>query len=214
MEPAVNEQIEKRYGRMTIISDAGKNKWGYKMVECLCDCGNRRIVSLYDLKRSHTTSCGCLRIDKLRADNTTHGLSKTPTHNSWRAMLERCNRPAHQFYLYYGGRGIAVCKRWMTFENFLADMGLKPKGKSLDRIDPNGNYEPGNCRWATSKEQARNVSNIRTITHNGKTQTIAAWADDLGVKVCTLHMRLFRGWSVADTLERPIKEEGTWKQPE
>lgn len=176
------------------------------MARCVCDCGKERHVSLYDLKRGHTTSCGCYRVEKCRSYNTTHGLSRTPTHNSWRGMIARCTDPKHQFYRYYGGKGVTVCDSWISsFANFLNDMGLKPKGTSLDRINPNGNYEPSNCRWATKTEQARNVSDIRTVTHNGKTQTIASWAEELGVKACTLHMRLFRGWSVADTLEKPIK---------
>jgi len=194
-----------RYGRLTVVSTEERNKWGYIMARCVCDCGNERLVSLCDLKRGHTSSCGCYRSEKMRVDSTTHGLSKTPTHNSWRGMMARCNNPKHQYYRLYGERGITVCQRWHSFENFLADMGMKPKGASIDRINNLGNYEPENCRWANNIEQARNVSSNRILTYKGKSQSVAAWADDLGVKAVTLNMRLFRGWSVTKTLERPIK---------
>lgn len=200
------KELESKYGRLTIISPADKNKWGYVMVKCLCDCGNERIVSLYDLKRGHTTSCGCFHSDKLTAYNTTHGMSRTPTHNSWRGMVERCNNPKHEFYRYYGGRGVSVCERWLSFDNFYYDMGDKPKGCSIDRINTNGNYELNNCRWSTIKEQARNARSNRLIKYKDRVQCVAAWAEERGMNKNVLEMRLLRGWPVEEAIERPAKQ--------
>lgn len=124
---------------------------------CQCDCGKQVTVRSQSLRKGETTSCGCARAERMRAEKTTHGLYKTPTYNSWRSMLARCSDSTHRNFKDYGGRGITVCSRWReSFENFLADMGERPPDKSLDRIDTNGHYEPGNCRWATRTEQNRN----------------------------------------------------------
>lgn len=115
-------------------------------------------------------------------------------------MLARCTNGKNRRYKDYGGRGIGVCERWYDFANFLADMGEKPKGYSLDRIDVNGDYEPGNCRWATATEQARNKRNNTLLTHNGETHTIAEWGDILGIRHTTISTRLHSGWSVERAL--------------
>jgi len=195
-----------KYGRLSVIADGGKNKWGYRMVDCKCDCGNPVHVSLYDLKRGHTSSCGCFRSEKIKAKMSTHGLSRTPTHNSWRGMIARCNDPKHDYYRLYGGRGISVCERWLQFDNFYFDMGEKPEGASLDRINNNGNYEPSNCRWATKKEQARNCSTNRLLQYKGRTQSLAAWADEIGMSLQVLRMRIFRGWPTDIAIEKPVKQ--------
>jgi hypothetical protein len=131
---------------------------------CRCDCGNEATVRGASLARGNTRSCGCLRreataaMGKARATHGhTVGHKPTPTFNSWSSMRDRCNRVTGPNYANYGGRGITVCDRWVdSFENFLADMGERPVGTSLDRIDPFGNYEPGNCQWSTPTAQARN----------------------------------------------------------
>lgn len=112
----------------------------------------------------------------------------------WRAMKSRCCDPASEAWADYGGRGIVVCERWLkSFDHFCADMGDRPSlGHSIDRIDNDGNYEPGNCRWATDAEQARNRRNSILLTHNGATKTLAAWADEMGVSYYTLYLRIFR----------------------
>jgi hypothetical protein len=150
-----------RYGRLIVIKEVeshiqpnGKIRRKFK---CLCDCGNNVTTQLVSLRSNRTKSCGCLQKEVAVSSNTTHGMKEIPSYNSWRGMKNRCNNPNSEDYKHYGGRGIIVCDRWLnSFENFLEDMGSRPYGYSIDRIDVNGNYELSNCKWATSKEQLKN----------------------------------------------------------
>ena len=119
-----------------------------------------------------------------------HGMSRTPTHESWRSMKQRCNNPRSTAYRNYGGRGITVCERWNSFENFLADMGEQPDGMQIERIHNDLGYAPGNCRWATRKEQHRNKRSNRMITFKSETLPLAAWAERLNIRRDTLSRRL------------------------
>ena len=126
----------------------------------------------------------------------------------WRGMRERCLNPKLKGYPNYGGKGIQVCERWMTFENFLADMGRRPSSKyTLERINNNGNYEPTNCRWATMTEQQRNRSSNRLLTYQSKTQPAVVWAEEVGVEYQTLMKRLEAGWDVGRALSVPSKRQ-------
>jgi hypothetical protein len=118
---------------------------------------------------------------------------RTPANVTWVGMRARCNNPTTRHYDRYGGRGIKVCDRWQTFKNFLADMGERPPGKSLDRIDNDGDYEPGNCRWATRIEQRRNRGDVKKVTLNGITLPMIDWAERLGITWSTVLARLRRG---------------------
>jgi hypothetical protein len=150
--------------RLTLIHRIPKTRPARALYRC--ECGTEKIIGVDPVKRGKTRSCGCLGREisaarmrdrsEFRAGRRTHGKTGTPTFVTWMAMLSRCTNKNITNYAYYGGRGITVCERWMSFENFLSDMGERPEGMSIDRKDVNGNYEPSNCQWATRLEQSRN----------------------------------------------------------
>lgn len=145
-----------RFGRLTFVSDAGKVKTS-KLGVFTCDCGTHITTYIANVKRGKKSSCGCLRLEYLKnPSQKKHGLSQTPTYSSWMNMMYRCNNDNATGYENYGGRGISVCDRWHDFRNFLKDMGERPKGMSIDRLDTNGNYELSNCKWSTRSEQSKN----------------------------------------------------------
>lgn len=146
-------------------------------------------------------------------NNYYHGQSYTKTYRSWDAMVGRCYNKTDKKYKNYGGRGIVTCDEWLKFEGFYKDMGDRPKGLTLDRIDSNKNYSKENCRWSTQKVQQNNRTNNRILEFNGKSQTVSEWADELQINYSTLANRInFLGWSVEKALLTPVDQNRNWRK--
>jgi len=194
-----------RYGRLTVRLFVTRNPQRY---ECDCLCGRVVIVPKRDLRSGNTRSRDCLQSDETVARSYRHGLSSTSTYSSWLAMIRRCYDPTYERYEEWGGRGIAVCERWRGPSgamNFYTDMGERPAGCSLERINNNGNYEPSNCKWATRSEQQSNKRNNRLVTFNEQTRTLTEWESVLGFKRNVLFYRLDHGWDVERALTTPSR---------
>lgn len=199
----------KLFGRLLVISEAPREeKYRWVLWRCKCECGNEHIVKTQALMNGSTRSCGCLFLDTARAKGRakrTHGATNTRTYNKWVAMKGRCSNENNQKFKNYGGRGIKVCERWAnSFSNFLADMGEAPEGMSLDRIDPNGDYTPENCRWATQKTQQNNRTNNVILQVDGKRMTLSEAARHVGITPDMLQQRLKRG----DPLDYALRPKG------
>ncbi len=192
-----NTFVGKRFGRLTVMSATrGDERW---MLLCKCDCGNEHLCSASKVRCGEMISCGCARKDspaiKSFAKSRRHFKERRakdfPEYDVWHGMRWRCNNPKSEKYPQYGGRGIKVCARWENFRNFVEDMGPRPSLKhSIDRIDNNGNYEPGNCRWATSQEQGENKQNTVKLTIGGVTKALVAWCRETGASYHNVHWRL------------------------
>jgi len=197
-----------RFGQLSVLRldkiEDGRSWW-----LCKCDCGVELSVRSNNLKQK-TKSCGCRNYRKCRQGKFRqgkHGLSKSVEYRTWITMLQRCLDENCKSYSRYGGRGITVCERWLLFENFFADMGMRPsKRHSIDRIDNEKGYGPDNCRWATQKEQTRNTRRNRHLVLNGITKTLAEWEELTGISHVTITARIDRhGWDVERALTTPIR---------
>lgn len=184
-----------KFGKLTVIKEVGKDKNNYILLLCICECGGQKIVNKDNLKGNRIKSCGCLQ--------ESHNHYKSRLYHIWSAMIQRCTNINNPAFKDYGGRGIKVCDRWLnSFSNFLADMG-EPKSifLTLDRYpNKNGNYEPGNCRWATFKEQTRNKRNNRVLTYGEEKLIAVDWAKILKISAGTLYRHLRKGHSIADII--------------
>ena len=193
-----------KFGKLTVQKLAYTNNKAFW--ECICDCGNKKIVSTSDLKCGKVKSCGCLWIK--------HNKTKTKLYQVWCSMRARCYRPSHSDYYLYGARGIKICEEWlvdyMNFYNWAISNGYKedlpPKTLSLDRINVDGNYEPHNCRWVTLKKQANNTRRNHYITLENETHTISEWAEIYNINSTTIQKRLKKGWDVFSAVTMPVRK--------
>lgn len=202
-----------RFGRL-VVQNYDRIEKRETLWVCLCDCGVVCTVGGRKLITGNTKSCGCLKREGgiKKAVAITHGCSRrmcghsrTAAYQAWLNMKSRCGNPKRVNFSKYGGRGIVVCQRWLaSFQNFLDDMGEPPKGMELDRINNDGNYEPGNCKWSTETMQARNRSTNLMVTFNGETLCLAAWSERLGIHRRTLQNRLAR-WTIEKSFSTPVR---------
>lgn len=196
---------KQKFNRLTVLETFIKDYRRY--AKCICDCGKNVTILFQSLKSGHTKSCGCLQKELAGTQSSTHGLRGTKEYQCWSHIKDRCLNLNNKRYSSYAGRGITMCERWIhSFENFLADMGFAPTPQhSIDRIDNMGNYEPGNCRWATDKEQGNNRRTSLIIEYNGSKKTLAQWCRELGLKYPAMQSRLSKGWPVNKAFETPTK---------
>lgn len=171
---------------------------------CQCVCGTVRVVSAHNLVDDVSHGCGCTR-----RKTTTHGMTGSHEYNSWANMLGRCTNPGNEDYPLYGGRGISVCEEWKRFENFFRDLGERPAGTTLDRIDCNGNYEPSNVRWAPPIVQANNRRISKVFYFCGKLRPLTEICDMVQLKYLTVYKRLHRGWPLEKAVGLKSGEGGT-----
>lgn len=232
MDIKKHEPLESRLTFVRTLT--AKDKGGRFLSEYRCECGNTVLAARSTVEGKNVRkSCGCIKAEASRRNAAiarthlneavwdklkTHGLSKTRFYLAYRGMMNRCYNSAQRTFPDYGGRGIRVADRWHTFENFRDDMyesyqrhmeTHNGSGTTIERIDVNGDYEPGNCRWATLREQARNKRSSRILTHQGRSQSVADWSDETGIAHSTILARLNRGWSVEDSLTRPLRKAMT-----
>lgn len=204
-----------QFGSLTVLGEEDgeyvPGNGAPRLLRCQCACGTIKLFPFGNVKRGLSKSCGCERGDRVRAIKITHGDNirgrVAPEYRSWSHSIGRCENPTDKSFSAYGGRGISVCKRWRdSYEAFLEDMGRRPSPRhSLDRIEVDGNYEPGNCRWAVKEVQDRNKRTNRWLVVDGERICLTDAARKFGIVRRTLETRLDRGWSVERALKTPAK---------
>lgn len=206
-----------RYGRLTAVEFVGRNTRYEPMWRFRCQCGREVIIVETSITQSLTKSCGCLFLEMTIAKghgNATHGKSRSVEYRTWIGMLARCQNPKNKLFRNYGSRGIEVCERWQMFENFFADMGSRPSPQhSIDRKNNNGDYEPGNCRWATPTQQSRNHRGNRIVVVDGVKMTFAEASEGAAVSAFTVRTRVKRGWSWERARNEPPHPNRFGKRP-
>lgn len=202
-----------RFGRLSVL-DKAPNKGLRRQWRCRCDCGSDAIVGAASLRDGSTTSCGCFHREQVSERFSTHGMSGTATYRVWKSMRERCYSPAHKNYADYGGRGIGICERWaQDYRNFFADMGERPAGKTIERLDVNGNYNPDNCVWADATVQSRNRRSARIVNVQGRDMCVSEASELYGLCARTVGHRLSQGWDVMAALQTPVRRKASRHPP-
>ena len=201
----------KRVGKLTVIDYAyTKNNKAYW--NCICDCGNKCVVTARNLITAMTQSCGCSKRESMRKVALKHGGSGTRLYSIWCNMKDRCYNPNNKHYHRYGGRDITICSEWVnnfsSFESWALSHGYDDK-LSIDRINNDAGYNPENCRWVTNKVQQNNRSTNHLITYKGETMDVTEWADKVGIPASTLYDRLAYGWTLDEVFSKPIKQCNT-----
>lgn len=193
----INDLSGRRFGRL-LVCEFIPDDTSFSKFMCVCECGTKKIIMGQSLIRGATVSCGCYGKELARKLKTTHGenmgksTGRTRTYSSWAAMMTRCEWGNHPTYERYGAKGIKVCERWHKFENFKADMGERPEGTSIDRIDNTTGYFPGNCRWANRLQQSLNTSRTVFVVFNGRAMPVFLVCEELGISKKALRARAFR----------------------
>lgn len=201
-----------RFGKLVVLKENGKNlKRNVVLWECVCDCGNICTVAGIDMKRKLTTSCGCMSSRKIAGErNKTHGMAGTPLYGVWRSMRDRCKNPNNKSYKDYGGRGISVCEKWLTFEGFYEDMGNSyAKGLTIERVDSSKGYNNDNCTWIPKSQQTLNRRNNCYFTYNGETLPLQTLCKKNNVTYSMVKKRITLGWSIERALETPSNRKTT-----
>lgn len=200
----VKDITGQKFTRLTVISRSDKTGPRKSSVwNCICDCGTSLTVPIGSLSSGNTRSCGCLQKDTVSSMMRKHGMSKTRIYNIWNGILTRCKNQNHHSYARYGAVGLTVCDRWLSFDNFITDMGECPYKHSIDRIDNSKGYEPDNCRWVEQRVQNRNQRSNVFLTFNGKTMCQTDWATETGIKRETIARRMKLGWETERILTEP-----------
>ena len=200
-----------RFGRLVIECELPRNKHGRRMFKCRCDCGGFRTTRQDSLVTGRTTSCGCKHRERAKTLAktylTAHGHHGSPEYVSWRAMKTRCLNPNHEWFDRYSKLGI--CEEWIEdFEKFLSDVGHRPSSEhTLERIDNNKGYFPGNVKWATRKEQARNTRSSRIVTVEGVSRTVTEWSEITGVPATAIFKRLDAGRDPKEAVWKPSRRK-------
>ena len=197
-----------RFGRLVAIArtDTARHRWSF-----VCDCGKAHEANARLVTRGNIQSCGRLRNELLGNRVRTHGLTGTAERKTWDGMIQRCENPRNRKYPHYGGRGIRVCDRWRhSLIAFVIDMGPRPSQRhSIDRVNNDGSYEPGNCRWATMSEQCRNTRRTRLVEIDGERLPLVAWAERSGIGSETIARRLKAGWEPRAAVFTPSARKRT-----
>lgn len=192
--------LGRKFGRLTVVLKLGKSdRWAWL---CRCECGNQQKATGHNLTRGRIVSCGCRRQEVLDGQRFVHGMTNTPTWKVWKGIIKRCTQLRCKAYPNYGGRGIKVCDKWLTFAGFYEDMGERPTGLTIERVDFNGDYCKENCKWAPQSEQASNTRRVRFVEVNGERMSLTRACAALGIRYSRVLDRINKlGWPIEKAME-------------